>query len=732
MKLIKRIAASLVCSSIIWVSPGIEAFAAEGRVIEIQLTSQLRVPAAGLAPRALPSGADRLNVTGLLNVPSAGVLSAPLSISNPAGAAVQPAAAELQLPGREIQFAGPSAVPAVLNHAATTGTGRAIDPVSAVLPQAVSLEKGIQAGPGAERVADVKKVDSDFAGLKAEFGEKKAAELGSGSAQTPVAGSDTSTPSPALEKPATPSEQKPAADVPAAKPGLTTVFHEPERNKSFWRYVLGEAFFLVGFEMYMVGLPFLISSLTKNSLREHNDQRAQNAAAVTELVKQNRTIARIAHWAAQGLSYVTLPFFAKKAEEGPKKWLTRGMLLRAGALALVPVVFLTTGLVSMPVSMGLLALLFAAQSYFQGITVMMEGKGLARVMGDASVTPAERTRANAILSFLAGAIAIIAPAIAGHISLIHDFFGKSGVGGAVIYGIYAGAAAVAGLIWASVRMFGGRKEEGAAPATGPPAAKKGLKGTLKELGGSLWEGTKLLWKNKFLRVMVLLSLVNSLFSDPLIFNVLPDYAEKIIQTHPAASHLLTVPVLGWFIKGLTSTPMGYFSFMVVLSSIGSIVAAALIGPARKLLAKLGYHGEEGMLKPFYILAALEAPLFFVMMAWPSLAGVLLLYGLQALVTGFGALTASGLMQKALGTYNDRDVNKVMAAESFVGIIASILSTIAYGFLLGGITTKTAMLIAAVAIAVQAVIRLASPWLAFTKAERSRKPSEPAKDQPKGS
>ena len=170
--------------------------------------------------------------------------------------------------------------------------------------------------------------------------------------------------------------------------------------------------------------------------------------------------------------------------------------------------------------------------------------------------------------------------------------------------------------------------------------------------------------------------------------------------------------------------MGYFSFMVVLSSIGSIAAAVLIKPARKLLTRLGFHSEEGMLLPFYILAALEAPLFFAMMWWPSMAGVLLLYGLQTLVTGFGALTASGLMQKSLGSYKDSEVNKVLAAESIVGIIASIVSTIAYGFLLTDISIKTAMLIAAVAIAVQAVIRLASPWLAFTKEERRRQPPPP--------
>lgn len=128
--------------------------------------------------------------------------------------------------------------------------------------------------------------------------------------------------------------------------------------------------------------------------------------------------------------------------------------------------------------------------------------------------------------------------------------------------------------------------------------------------------------------------------------------------------------------------------------------------------------------PFYLLAALEAPLFWLMMSWPSMIGVLALYGLQSLATGFAIMTASGLHQKALGTYKGADVNKVLAAESFVGILAAIASTLVYGFLLSGIAIKTSMLIAAIAIGVQGAVRLAAPWLAFTKEQRKRRPGPP--------
>lgn len=516
-------------------------------------------------------------------------------------------------------------------------------------------------------------------------------------------------------------------EVPAPKDGVTQVFKDPERNRSFWRYVLGYAIFLFGFEMYMVGLPYLISSLTKNSLREHNDPRLAVEETVKAVIRQNRSLARIAHWTAQAVSYATIPLFSKKAEEGPRKWLVRAMLVRAAVLALVPAVFFASGILSLQAAFLVLFLILAAQSFFQGIAVIMETAAVTRIIGDQSVTPAERTKANAILTFVAAAIAIIAPAIAGHISLIRNFFGKTGVGGAVIYGIYSASVAGAGLVYATIRMFAGQnKTAAAAPAAGEQAspAPSGLGGALKKLWLSLKDGIKLVFKNRFLRVMLGLSLINALFSDPLVFNVLPEYVESLIHSQPAVGAILDIPVIGWLVKGLTSTPMGYFSFMVVLSSVGSIVAAALIKPLRRLLERFGFKTEESMLLPFYALAAIEVPLFWIMLHWPSMAGVLVLYGLQTLVTSFGLITVSGLEQKTLGSYKDDEVNKLLAGRSFLAILAAIASTLVYGFLLNGIAIQTSMLIAAIAITVQGALRLAVPWLSFTKEERRRQPAPP--------
>jgi hypothetical protein len=523
----------------------------------------------------------------------------------------------------------------------------------------------------------------------------------------------------------------PPAPEPPKKSGFFRVFADPARNASFWRYMTGYSVFLLGFQMYIVGMPYLISSMTANSLREHNDARAGSAEAVKELVRSNRSLSRIAHWVSQGVSYALIPLFTRNdSTEGPRKWLVRSMLLRAAALGLVPVVFFTTGLMSLQASMIVLFALIAAHAFFQGIAVTKEAAATAKLFGHKSVTPEERTRANSIITVVAAVFAIIGPAIAGQIASIGPVLGKQGAGGAIIYGIYAGAIALAGLIYATVKLFGA-KADAAKPGDGGAAvaqAPKGVGGTLKNLWSSIKDGTRLVFKDRLLRTMVLLTTISSLFSDPLVFNVLPEYVEKLAAGDPGQmGAILNIPVLGAFIKSLLGTPMGNFALMVAMASVGSIVAAALVKPMTKLFRKLGFKTDEALTIPFYFLAALELPLFLLMMNTPSLLGVVALYGLQALSVGFIGIAISGLYQKNLGSRKDGEVNKVLAATSLIGIVAAIISTFVYGFVLKGIAIETALLIAAIATGAASLLRLAAPFLMFSKDQR--KPPADKKDPP---
>ncbi|MBI4679610.1 MAG: hypothetical protein HY748_18725 [Elusimicrobia bacterium] len=558
--------------------------------------------------------------------------------------------------------------------------------------------------------------------------EPVAASLGPGAQAAVPSGSGLAKPV-LTGTPQAEGEAKASAEVPAAaaeKPAQGSwkqVFKDPERNKSFWRYLKGYAVFLVGFQAYMVGLPYLISAFTKNTLKESNDARLENAEALKALIRRNRSLARVAHWVSQAFAYITVPLFTAKNADNPKKWLVRSMLIRSVLLTTAVGVFFFSGIFSMPVALAILFGLIGIHSFFQGLTVTMESASKTRVFGDKSVTPEERRKANSIITFVAAVISIIGPALAGQLAQVKDFFGKTGVGGAMVYGIYGIAVGVAGLIYATVKMFGNKAEAAAkAQAAGEaaPAKGKGVIGVVKDLGRSLKDGLALILKNRFLRTMLGLTLVSYLFSDPLVFNVLPEFAAGIIKGSSSLQAILNLPVIGWFFKGLTSTPMGYFALMNVMASVGSILATSLVKPLTKLFNKLGFKTEESLMVPFYVIAAIEVPLFWLMIFSPSMWMVVLLYGLQSFVLGFGGIAVAGVDQKVSGGFSKEDLPKVLAAQSFVGIVSAIISTLVYGFLLGNIAISTSLYIAAIATTVLGALRLAAPFMAFSKEARRGK------------
>jgi len=520
---------------------------------------------------------------------------------------------------------------------------------------------------------------------------------------------------------------EPKAEVPQAKGSLTKVFKDSSRNKAFWRYTVGYTLFMMGYEMYATALPFLISAFTRNTLRENNDQRLANADAVKMLIRQNRSFARIAHYAAQAVSYFTVPLFSNDDGGNNGKWLSRSCLIRAGIILLIPTVFFASGVFSLQGALWTLFGLLAFQSFVQGITVTMDSAVTAQITGDKSVTDSERIRANSIFTFVAALTAIIGPAIAGQIAQVQDLFGKTGVGSAILYGLYGVFIGLAGLAYAAIRLAAAKVKGAPSPQgqDGTAAKRLSLRSVLGELWGAMRDGVVLIMKNRFLRTMLFLTLIISLFSDPLIFNVLPEYVESVLTASPdTLGWLMNIPVVGWVLKGMTSTPTGYFSLLIVFASLGSIVASLLIAPLRRLLNRLGMKTEESQVMPLYFLAALEAPLFWLMLSTPSALTVVTLYGLQTLVTAFAAMLLSGLHQKTLGSYTSEEMNKILAAESMLGIIATVVSTALYGFILGNIPIATSMLIAAVAISMLAAFRIVAPWMYFSKEERSRKPAEP--------
>jgi MFS family permease len=739
MRLLSRFGAKSIAALLAYLL-SVQSAVAAVQSVQVQ-TGALPVSAAGAVGASLRFSqlfAGSLSFSAIpLQSLSAPSLSAVPTVSA-SGLRVIPAAPQAQTLPEGLQAGGPAVIAAAPPAAATLLAAPAAE-AKAPLAEAVRklaegrIQPATQAA--AEAVRGVEKTSSDgsrsaaerqFSVLTGEIRTQGASDVEdpvSATRAPELGGAISSTLQAAGERKAEPKAEVPAAAQ--AKGSFTQVFKDPERNHSFWRYVLGSAIFSFGIEMYTVGLPYLVEAFTQNSLRENHDPRTGNAETMQSLVRQNRSLVRIAHWVAQAFSYATIPLFTRNSD-GSLKWLPRAFWVRSAVLTGIVGLFFATGLFSVSTVLYSLLALIAVQSFFQGLSVTLEGVGVNRMLGDKSVTDSERMKANAILTFVSSAIAIIGPAIAGQISMVKDLLGKTGVGGAIIYGIYGICTGIAGLIYATVKIFT-KKSDSAAAKDQPAAEKLSVKGVFKNLGDSLKDGVKLVFSDRFLRTSMIMSLISSLFSDPLIFNVLPEYVENLVKANPgtigAALHL---PVVGWVLKGMTSTPMGFFSLLVVFSSLGSILASMLMEPIRKLLNKLGFKSEESMTIPLYALAALEIPLFWLMISVPSMWLVLPLYGLQAFLGSFVGMVISGVNQKKMGTYTGPQVNKVLSAESFLGILASIVSTFLYGFVLTNIPIATALLIAAVATTVYGAFQLVSPWLSFTKEQRRRNKESSAK------
>ncbi|MFA5141254.1 MAG: MFS transporter [Elusimicrobiota bacterium] len=463
---------------------------------------------------------------------------------------------------------------------------------------------------------------------------------------------------------------------------LGKVFRDPERNRSFWLYTAAYAVYTLGYQMATIGLPYLVSAFTRGALQDARDPRLDDAAAVQALIRENRNLARMAHRVAQVFSYVGLPLIVKDDGHGPKRWLTRAAFLRAAVLGCIPLLFYSTGLVGGAAALWMLFGLLAVQSFFQAIYATMDAATTARLMGDPSVQPAERMRANSILTGISSVMAVLGPVLAGQFARIGS------AAGPVLYLVYAAGMGLAGLFLAAMRMR-------------HTAAVRGPQGAAVSVRASLRSGLKLILGNKFLRAMLGLTLLAYLFYDPMFYAILPEFAESLAGT-------------AWF-----SSSIGKFGLMMATTSVGSIAASALSGPLRKLLSRFGFKTEESLLLPFGLIALLEAPFFWLMLQAPSILWALPLVVMQTLSIGFSNLLIAGLTQKTLGGFSADDVNSVVAVRAVLNILAAVLGTSLFGFVLKGMPLSVSLTLCLAATAAMGLYRLAAPWLILSREQRAR-------------
>jgi hypothetical protein len=609
----------------------------------------------------------------------------------------------------------PLAAPAVLPASALAAAAPALTPARATPIQATAAGLAAVRTAADKAVAGLDRAGGDASSAKAsaQFATLTAEPLTAAAADVSVpAGAMGDAPSGLLKSTARTALKKLGA--------ITQVSKNPERNKSFWLYVLGSGIFNLVYQMSVVGSPYLVSSMTRNALNENSDPRASNPAAIDALIDSNRSMARISFLGAQALSFMTAPLFTRHtAAEGPQKLLVRTTFIRAGILAFVPILFFSTGLLGAQASLLLLFGLFAVQSFFQGQTAVADNAAVTRMLGDSSVTADERIKANSIFTFSNATLAIIGPIIAGMLAGVRPVMEKTGVGSAAIYGVFAIGLALSGVVHSTIKLFTG-PDKGVAAGTNVGPSRKGLLSTLHDLWLSIKTGTLIVVKDRLLRTLLILSGVSAIIMDPLIFSVLPKYIEHLVLLNPGSvGAVLNIPGIGWLLTLLSATPMGNFAMMIAFASVGSIIGAFLIKPVTALLNKLGFKTEESKTVPLYFLAALEAPLFLLMITTPTLLGVIALYGLQALATSFIGIAIQGLIQKKMGEQQPGDINRIMVAQSLISMAIAIASTFVYGFLLPGIALDTLMLIASAAIGAVAVVRVAAPFLAFSKESRKQ-------------
>ncbi|MEK7744102.1 MAG: hypothetical protein AAB578_06905, partial [Elusimicrobiota bacterium] len=354
--------------------------------------AQAQAHSLSLAP-ASPAGVSRAAQSRVQNAPAG--LAAPVLTASDRSAA--PAFAKEALP----LSAAPAALRAAPDRAASPRTlqGRLAPLSKAVsdIGSAISVLDGSDARSAAERQIGLLTGEKSFSPAAREDAAATPSQEGRVLPGSRLDRAEEGPASVQAEIPSAPAPSDSAAEPAAPKaPGSwlsrlwsgvkakAKVFENPERNKSFWRYAAGYMTYLVGMEMYIVGLPFLISAFTKNTLRDNGDLRAGNEEALKALIRENRSMARIAHWVAQAFAYATVPLFTKHGQESPKKWLVRTAFIRAAILTLIPTVFFLSGVFTLQTALWTLFGLIAVNSFFQGIFVTMDGGSQARIIGDKS------------------------------------------------------------------------------------------------------------------------------------------------------------------------------------------------------------------------------------------------------------------------------------------------------------------------------------------------------------
>lgn len=461
------------------------------------------------------------------------------------------------------------------------------------------------------------------------------------------------------------------------------VFPDPDRNKQFWYYVLGQAMVSIGVSFHYSALPKLVAP-NKEDTKELGINRAVN-------------------WTSQAAaSLATGPYVNRSSNRNVLVWsyLGRTLLLLA-----VPVLFFH-GAFATPV---FLAIIFAT-GFLQSMGMTAGSVAFNRILGE---NQEQFNKANAVYSLVIYTVSFIAPLAAGAFIGIMDVRYGLLAGNALSYGVYAALLFFAALLYKNFL----RSPVPVASLMGESAQPKSQRGLLKEIS----EGFRLIWRDRFLKLSLAFSTLYVFAGDAIVFTALPRYIQDVLGASTALPPGLGgIPVLGTFLTGLTSSA-GAFGLYLAASALGLGLATAWM--MRKSRSSVSAGKDEldssAALSPLErqarwssILAGLGMltywGVFFIPNLWLSVSFMIL----GAMLQGPAGVIWSSLNQRVLLENHPKNMGKVYSAIFFYQLLVSIAGILFFGWLMGAVSTVAALWIVCGALSIVAVLNFIEPFILF--------------------
>jgi Zn-dependent protease with chaperone function/MFS family permease len=374
--------------------------------------------------------------------------------------------------------------------------------------------------------------------------------------------------------------------------GFVHVLPDPDRNRAFWNFTLGQALVTVGFNFNYTALPGLLAS----------------NKADTDKLTENRAI----NWGAQAASsLLTGPLVDRQPAKRVIVWayIGRGVLM-----SLVPVLFLTGHF-----GFAAFSLVIGMAGFLQATTGNAASVAFNRILGD---DESYYNRANAVMTIVTDAVGVVAPLLAGaFLAFIGAHFAMPLLGNAMAFGVYAVTLLMAGVGYGfflkiprdeTTNLRRGLQKQlkdadlGGAKVKGVTAgAVDGKPGLLVEVAGAdpasvkglpaeyegypvkavaarnpvreLIEGFRIAFADRFLRLYLITTTVAISSGDALTFAALTRYLNDVLHAGAGAFGVL-----------LAASSLGLAVSSVVLSLLKNPMQSALAPAAvefRKSLAQ---------------------------------------------------------------------------------------------------------------------------------------------------